>query len=162
MAADRHTSHTRHPSGHPSGVARPRSGANSVRRNLFQAHLTRRPTAGSNGSAETLRLGGDGSDGMASEESQPESQSIEIVVRDKNGDVELGDPPTPPMDDSDDGAIDARQENESEQARHPSLSWPWAVTDVGWGVIEERQRLADAVKNHRINQTSVPAQPEGK
>lgn len=27
---------------------------------------------------------------------------------------------------------------------------------------EERQRLADAVKHHQINQHSVPAQPEGK
>jgi len=110
---ERHTSQARH----PAGVPRPRSGTSGVRRNLFQSHLTRRPTTGSSGSAESLRLGGEGGGGVAREEPQSESQSGEIVVRDKNGDVELGDPPTPPMDDSDDGALDARQENESWSTR---------------------------------------------
>ena len=88
--------------GVPAGIPRSRGATTSVRRNLFQSQLTRRPTPSSSTSAETLRL---------ENESQPESS--EIVVRDKNGDVELGDPPTPPMDDPDEVALDARQENES-------------------------------------------------
>jgi len=91
-----------------AGIPRNRGGAAStasVRRNLFQSQLTRRPTPASSTSGETLHLDG---------EPQAESSS-EIVVRDKNGDVKLGDPPTPPMDDPDEIALDARQENESKQ-----------------------------------------------
>jgi hypothetical protein len=101
--------------------------SSGVRRNLFQSQLTRRPTASSSTSAETLRLDADAP-----------SESEDIVVRDKNGEVELGDPPTPPMDDPEEEGLDAGQEHE-----------------------KERQRLAEAVKQHQIDQNSVPAQPEG-
>jgi hypothetical protein len=67
------------------------------------------------------------------------SESEDIVVRDKNGEVELGDPPTPPMDDPDEEGLDPGREHE-----------------------KERQRLAEAVKQHQIDQNSVPAQPEGR
>ncbi|KAK7735613.1 hypothetical protein SLS53_007353 [Cytospora paraplurivora] len=63
--------------------------------------------------------------------------SADIVVRDKNGDVELDEPPALVVDDPEEIALDMRQENE-----------------------KERQRLADAVKHHQINHNSVPAQPE--
>lgn len=70
---------------------------------------------------------------------EDESASSDIVVRDKNGEVELDEPPTLVVDDPDEIALDMRQENE-----------------------KERQRLADAVKHHQniVNQNSVPAQPE--
>ena len=124
--ADRHTSQTR---AGGTGVSRVRSGITgpSVRRNLFQSQLTRRPTASSSNSAETLRLDADA-----------QSESSDIVIRDKDGEVEMDDPPTPSIDEPDDVPLDARHDNE-----------------------KERQRLAEAVKQHQIDQNSVPSQPEG-
>lgn len=85
------------------GVPRNREAAGpGVRRNLFQSQLTRRPTASSSNSNETLRLDVDGM-----------SESSEIVVRDQHGEIELGDPPTPILEDPDEVPIDERQENES-------------------------------------------------
>ncbi|KAH8664097.1 hypothetical protein BX600DRAFT_291611 [Xylariales sp. PMI_506] len=97
-----------------------------VRRNLFQSQLTRRPTPTSSTSAETLRLDVD-----------VLSDTSEIVIRDKNGEFEMGDPPTPPMDDPEVEALDDMQETE-----------------------RERQKLAEAVKHHQINHNRTPAQPE--
>ncbi|XEU96427.1 hypothetical protein FSHL1_001712 [Fusarium sambucinum] len=91
-----------------NGVSRTRNGASSagVRRNLFQSQLTRRPTAGSTStSAETLHLDVD-----------VLSDTSEIVVRDKNGEIELGNPPTPMMDDEDELPLDNAQECESMQS----------------------------------------------
>lgn len=90
-----------------NGVSRTRNGtssAASVRRNLFQSQLTRRPTGGgsSSTSAETLHLDVD-----------VLSDTSEIVVRDKHGEIELGDPPTPMLEDEDDVPMDHRQETES-------------------------------------------------
>ncbi|KAL4728536.1 hypothetical protein ACLX1H_005285 [Fusarium chlamydosporum] len=112
-----------------NGVSRTRNGASSagVRRNLFQSQLTRRPTAGSTStSAETLHLDVD-----------VLSDTSEIVVRDKHGEIELGDPPTPMMDDEDELPLDNAQECE-----------------------KERQRLAEAVKHHQINRHTIHEQPE--
>ncbi|KAJ4187910.1 Hypothetical protein NCS54_01141700 [Fusarium falciforme] len=115
-----------------NGVSRTRNGTSSsasasVRRNLFQSQLTRRPTGGSSStSAETLHLDVD-----------VLSDTSEIVVRDKHGEIELGDPPTPMLEDDDDVPLDHRQETE-----------------------KERQRLAEAVKHHQINRNTVPEQPE--
>ncbi len=104
-------------------VFRPTSGAICSRASSHGV-----PPSNSSTSTETLRLDND---------AQPESS--DIVIRDKNGEVELGDPPTPPVDDPDDIVLDASHQNE-----------------------KERQRLAEAVKQHQIDQSSVPAQPEGK
>ncbi|CAN8095438.1 unnamed protein product [Discula destructiva] len=60
-----------------------------------------------------------------------------IVVRNSNGDYEVEEPPSMVVDDPDEIVLDMRQENE-----------------------KERQRLADAVKQHQSQQNSVPAQPE--
>jgi hypothetical protein len=93
------------PTTNGTGVSRSRNGASSagVRRNLFQNQLTRRPTAGSTStSAETLHLDAD-----------VLSDTSEIVVRDKHGEIELGDPPTPMMEDEDELPLDHRQESES-------------------------------------------------
>lgn len=85
---------------------RSRVAPGGVRRNLFQSQLTRRPTASSSNSAETLRLDVD-----------VLSDTSEIVVRDKHGEIELGDPPTPVLEDEDEVPIDDRQESESECSR---------------------------------------------
>ncbi|KAI1328815.1 hypothetical protein F5Y16DRAFT_143575 [Xylariaceae sp. FL0255] len=137
-----------------------------VRRNLFQSHLTRRPTStGSTGSSSERGGGGGGSSGAGSattlsssthHHGLPSSSSTnsadtlrldtvdvlsdtsEIVIRDKNGEYEVGDPPTPPLDEPDEEvALDDAQENE-----------------------RERHKLAEAVRHHQINHTRMPAQPE--
>jgi len=57
------------------------SRSTGVRRNLFHQHLSRRPTTSSTStSAETLRL-----------DTEHESETSDIVIRDKNGDFEIGD-----------------------------------------------------------------------
>lgn len=81
---------------------RPKAPPGGVRRNLFQSQLTRRPTPSSSNSAETLRLDVD-----------VLSDTSEIVVRDQHGEIELGDPPTPILEDPDEVPADDRQENES-------------------------------------------------
>lgn len=71
-----------------SGTHRPRAPpgavASAVRPNLFRSQLTRRPTASSSNSADTVRL-----------DVEVLSDSGEIVVRNQQGEIELGDPPTP-------------------------------------------------------------------
>jgi hypothetical protein len=75
----------------------------NVRRNLFHQHLSRRPTTSSTStSAETLRL-----------DIELESDSSDIVIRDKNGDFEIGDPPMQSFDDQDEGGNGDAQEDES-------------------------------------------------
>ncbi|KAI4598874.1 hypothetical protein KJ359_002288 [Pestalotiopsis sp. 9143b] len=108
----------------PTSMATTAANGGNVRRNLFQSQLTRRPTpVSSSNSAETLRLDVD-----------VLSDTSEIVMRDKNGDFKLDDPPTPPMDDaSDEGAVDEERENE-----------------------RERRKLAEIVRHHQ----KAPAQPE--
>lgn len=93
----------------PQGISRARApvSSSSVRRNLFQSQLTRRPTPTSSGESETLRLDADA-------DVDAPAESSDIVVRDKNGEVELDDPPTPPIDDPDEIALDPRQQSESE------------------------------------------------
>jgi hypothetical protein len=130
-----------------TGAIRSRTTApGGVRRNLFQSQLTRRPTPTSSNSTETLRLDID-----------VLSDTSEIVVRDKHGEVELGDLPTPVFDEPDDATMEEKQENESESFTSVYL------LPVGHQLTsppEERQRLADAVVHHR-NQNTVPDQPEG-
>ncbi|KAK4464803.1 hypothetical protein QBC42DRAFT_262858 [Cladorrhinum samala] len=122
------------------------SAASSVRRNLFQSQLTRRPTAGSATSDETVRLDSYSQHSQHSQQHHPQRLSpdlpspsaADIVVRDKNGEIELGDPPTPPIDDPDElEALSEQHETE-----------------------RERQRLADAVKQHQIDQNSIPMHRE--
>lgn len=119
-----------------SGTSAP-SASTSVRRNLFQSQLTRRPTqvtstsasnaassnaSNSNDGLRASVLGGldglDGSDaGLESalaSASDPASRGpVEIVVRDRNGELELVDPPSPTADEMAETALDARQESES-------------------------------------------------
>ncbi|ROV92914.1 hypothetical protein VSDG_06412 [Cytospora chrysosperma] len=83
-----------------------------IRRNLFQSQLTRRPTGAGPGETGLGRLDGQcgGLGGMEVEED--ESASSDIVVRDKNGDVELDEPPALVAFDPDEIVLDMRQENE--------------------------------------------------
>ncbi|KAI0403639.1 hypothetical protein F4802DRAFT_280743 [Xylaria palmicola] len=142
-----------------SRITRAAAGTAGVRRNLFQSHLTRRPTpgesarpgdgaaAGSMTATATAAAPSSSSSSSANSAASTlcldadvfsESQSSEIVIRDKNGEFEIEDPPTPPLDDPDDeGALDDMQENE-----------------------RERQRLAEAVRHHQINHTRLPAHHE--
>jgi hypothetical protein len=84
----------------PAQLAHPT--ATSVRRNLFQSQLTRRPTPSSSNSAETLLLDMD----------FPVDDTSEIVVRDERGEISsLGDPPAVGLDEPD--AAEERQEHES-------------------------------------------------
>jgi len=96
-----------------------------VRRNLFHQHLSRRPTTSSTStSTETLRL-----------DIEPESDSSEIVIRDKNGEFEIGDLPMTSFDDEQEEGGDARDDE------------------------KERQRLADAVKHHQRDRNRAPSEP---
>ncbi|AEO62894.1 481111ba-7a22-487f-a85b-106445f10835 [Thermothielavioides terrestris] len=144
--ADRHASSSRVLA---SGISKARSGMTSsshgVRRNLFQSQLTRRPTANSPPSPDSLHLDVDAQrehQHQQQNQFQPQleahSPDDHIVVRDHNGEIELDDPPTPPFNDAED-MEDRRREDE-----------------------KERQRLAEAVRQHQIGRNSVPAQPEGK
>lgn len=128
------------------GVPRARGTVAGVRPNLFRSQLTRRPTASSSNSAETLRLDVD-----------VLSDTSEIVVRNQQGEIELGDPPTPVLEEQDEQTED-RHETESKAATIPRA----LLLDETDALIEERQRLAEAVKHHTINHSSVPDQPEGK
>ncbi|KAK4189633.1 hypothetical protein QBC35DRAFT_379826 [Podospora australis] len=113
----------------------PPPSAASVRRNLFQSQLTRRPTA----PPGTTTTSSSSSSSSSSSTQQPASSDLsgDIVVRDQNGEIELGDPPTPPIDDAEEiETLQAEQENE-----------------------RERKRLAEAVKQHHHPHQQ---HPEGK
>jgi len=160
--ADRHAPSTRILAG---GVSKARPGmvsstSHGVRRNLFQGQLTRRPTGiSTNSDDEELHLDADAQNEhhhhhhhrqhqhQHSHHGQFQGRVAEaapfpqddIVVRDHNGEIELGDPPTLPLDEAEDmEAAEARRQDE-----------------------QERQRLAEAIRQHQIGQHSVPAQPEG-
>ncbi|KAK2019538.1 hypothetical protein LZ32DRAFT_686612 [Colletotrichum eremochloae] len=139
-----------------------------VRRNLFQG-LTRRPTGPMGASvASTMSTGGAGGivsaavtvagssgNGMAGAGSSSGASAetlrldvdvlsdgggapAEIVVRDEHGEVELGELPTLVFDEADEAAAtDDREESN-----------------------KERQRLAEAVKQHQVNHTAIREQPE--
>ncbi|KAK2021036.1 hypothetical protein LX32DRAFT_733691 [Colletotrichum zoysiae] len=138
-----------------------------VRRNLFQG-LTRRPTGPTGASAAATMTsavgpggivsaavaaagGGGGGGGGSSSGASAETLRLdvdvlsdgggapaEIVVRDEHGEVELGELPTLVFDEADEAAAaDDREESN-----------------------KERQRLAEAVKQHQVNRTAVREQPE--
>jgi len=117
-----------------------------VRRNLFHQHLSRRPTTSSTStSAETLRL-----------DVEADSETSDIVIRDKNGDFEVGDPPILELDEQEETGNQEAQEDESR-------SHAWGVIDCGADIFtEERQRLVDAVKHHQRDRNRAPSEPAGK
>ncbi|KAG6023467.1 hypothetical protein E4U19_001366 [Claviceps sp. Clav32 group G5] len=116
-----------------SGTTRPRVAAATAavataggRSNLFRSQLTRMPTAGSSNSSEnTVRL-----------DVEVLSDTSDIVVRNQQGEIELGDPPTPEMEEGDE-QVEDKHETE-----------------------KERQRLAEALKRHSENTHAPPDQQE--
>lgn len=77
------------------------AGGGGVRRNLFHQHLSRRPTTSSTStSAETLRL-----------DHEMDSETSDIVIRDRNGEFEIEDPPV--HDEQEEGGQDDALEDES-------------------------------------------------
>lgn len=105
----------RQPPNAPQRVRAPAPPTGGVRRNLFTSQLTRRPTpTSSNNSAETLRLDAAAASAAASLLDVHDDEGGEIVVRDQHGEIELADPPSPEVDELDEGALDDRQENERE------------------------------------------------
>lgn len=64
-------------------------------------------------------------DGETSSQQQQQQQSeaaAELVVRDQHGEVEIGNPPTPVVDDEEElQALEYQQENESEEPQLLSL-----------------------------------------
>ncbi|PSS10594.1 hypothetical protein M430DRAFT_21949 [Amorphotheca resinae ATCC 22711] len=102
------------------------SRSTGVRRNLFHQHLSRRPTTSSTStSAETLRL-----------DNEHDLGTSDIVIRDKNGDFDIGDPPMQSLDEPEEGGQVDAQEDE-----------------------KERQRLAEAVKHHQRDRNRAPSEP---
>ncbi|EPE34131.1 UPF0220 protein [Glarea lozoyensis ATCC 20868] len=101
----------------------PRTG---VRRNLFHHQLSRRPTTSSTStSAETLHLDANENDDM---------DNSDIVIRNQNGEFEIGDPPMQSFDESEEGGGDTIDDE------------------------KERQRLKEAVKHHR-DRNRAPSEP---
>lgn len=119
---------------------------NEQRSALFRGQLMRRPiTQNTASQAEANRL-----------ENAPNvhDETSDIVVRDQQGEIELGDPPTPILEDFNEDAIDEGQEVESK-----SYISSTAASELTGP--EERQRLAEAVNSHRISHSIVPEQQEG-
>ncbi|KAM3511082.1 hypothetical protein MY11210_005256 [Beauveria gryllotalpidicola] len=110
---------------------------------LFRSHLIRRPTGAATSAASSSSAAAAAAAThadaalLAAEEQQLQAERCEIVVRNHNGDIDLEGSPVVSLDDIDEMALEARHETE-----------------------QERQRLAEAVKQHRINHTTVPDQPE--
>ncbi|KAH7318566.1 hypothetical protein B0I35DRAFT_479060 [Stachybotrys elegans] len=105
-------------------ASRPRAAPPPVRRNLFQSQLTRRPTPSSSNSAESLH-----------QEEEPLPETSDIVVRDEDGDIVIGDPPVPALDP--DEAQETHREHE-----------------------EERQRLEETLRHRLVGHPPVVDQPE--
>ncbi|KAI1498533.1 hypothetical protein F5X99DRAFT_318307 [Biscogniauxia marginata] len=135
--------HLRPGPGH-SRTGRANLAGGGVRRNLFQGQLTRRPTpTTSSAAAAAAAVANSSSSSSATTAAEKAmrldvevlSDTSEIVIRDKNGEFEVGDPPTPTLEDMDEVVLDDAQENE-----------------------RERQKLAETVRHHQINRS--PAQPE--
>ena len=87
-----------------SNATAPRSaaiGAPNVRRNLFHHTLSRRPTSASTStSATTLQ-------------ENPQDESLDIVVKDRNGNYQVQVPLLPPLDEDEAQEEDSGNEKES-------------------------------------------------
>lgn len=122
------------------------SRSTGVRRNLFHQHLSRRPTTSSTStSAETLRL-----------DNEHDLGTSDIVIRDKNGDFDIGDPPMQSLDEPEEGGQVDAQEDESLLSVHDK-----GIMKAD-SIAEERQRLAEAVKHHQRDRNRAPSEPAGE
>ncbi|KAK4179845.1 hypothetical protein QBC36DRAFT_298130 [Triangularia setosa] len=142
--------------------------ASSVRRNLFQSQLTRRPPhPSSSTSSETIRLNhhhhhshsyspaADDDDPYQDHPLSPPSPpapspSADIVPRNSLGEIELlGDPPTPPLYDSD---------SDNHPPSSPSHSHHHSHNPNDHQKAEQaavRNRLTEAVRQHQLHQNKL-------
>ncbi|KAK0751982.1 hypothetical protein B0T18DRAFT_426537 [Schizothecium vesticola] len=80
----------------------------------------------------------------------------DIVIRDKNGEVELsGDPASPDVGGGGGGGNNGVGEEDDDEEAAAAAEAAAAVEAE-----KERQRLAEAVRQHQVDQNSVPVQPE--
>jgi hypothetical protein len=80
----------------------------------------------------------------------------DIVIRDKNGDFDIGDPPMQSLDEPEEGGQVDAQEDESLLSVHDK-----GIMKAD-SIAEERQRLAEAVKHHQRDRNRAPSEPAGE
>lgn len=86
--------------------------ANGSKTSLFRSHFIRRPNAATSADPEGVVR----QDGETTQQQQQSEAAAELVVRDQHGEVEIGNPPTPVVDDEEElQALEYQQENESEE-----------------------------------------------
>lgn len=86
--------------------------ANGSKTSLFRSHFIRRPNAATATDPEGVVR----QDGETTQQQQQSEAAAELVVRDQHGEVEIGNPPTPVVDDEEElQALEYQQENESEK-----------------------------------------------
>lgn len=87
--------------------------ANGSKTSLFRSHFIRRSNAATSADPEGVVR----QDGETTQQQQQQSEAAaELVVRDQHGEVEIGNPPTPVVDDEEElQALEYQQENESEE-----------------------------------------------
>lgn len=92
-----------------------------LHRNLFQSHLTRKPTTGASGPLPSTiasasighpNTNGNGGLDLGSRLSEPQNDTDEIIARDVNGEVQITDPPSPTPDEVKDMGFDEHLETE--------------------------------------------------
>ncbi|KAG0648581.1 hypothetical protein D0Z07_5184 [Hyphodiscus hymeniophilus] len=103
-----------------------------VRRNLFHQHLSRRPTTSSTStSAETLRL-----------DNEHESETSDIVIRNKDGEFEIGDMQTQDLDEQEEGGEDVREDEKLLEAVKMSLRAKVAgLAEDNWMYEAEEEKI---------------------
>ncbi|KAK4072433.1 hypothetical protein Trihar35433_4497 [Trichoderma harzianum] len=109
--------------------------ANGSKTSLFRSHFIRRSNAATSADPEGVVR----QDGETTQQQQQQSEAAaELVVRDQHGEVEIGNPPTPVVDDEEElQALEYQQENE-----------------------REKQRLAEAIRHYQISHSSMADQPD--
>ncbi|QYT05700.1 hypothetical protein H0G86_012584 [Trichoderma simmonsii] len=112
--------------------------ANGSKTSLFRSHFIRRPNAATSADPEGV-VRQDGETQQQQQQQQQQSEAAaELVVRDQHGEVEIGNPPTPVVDDEEElQALEYQQENE-----------------------REKQRLAEAIRHYQISHSSMADQPD--
>lgn len=89
--------------------------ANGSKTSLFRSHFIRRPNAATATDPEGV-VRQDGETTQQQQQQQQSEAAAELVVRDQHGEVEIGNPPTPVVDDEEElQALEYQQENESEK-----------------------------------------------
>ncbi|OAA40315.1 hypothetical protein NOR_05876 [Metarhizium rileyi] len=117
-----------------NGISRPRApgvATSAVRPNLFRSQLTRRPTASSSNSTDTVRL-----------DVEVLSDGSEIVVRNQLGEIELGDPPTPIME-----ADESEDRDDSQQKERQKLSDALERHSINHSAVpDQSEELLEAIR----------------